>query len=536
MGWAQGLQSGMALGNMINQGFDRRELADEAKKHQVEEFNPDQGKIDELIAQRDNTAKGLMANGMNSDEAYQTATQQYLPQIGETAQSVGLVKPQYSYGGQTFTDRQGAETAALQGRTSALASVYERQGNTEQANALRTQALQQRAAGLNIKKMEDEDAANARISALTEHIAANPEADPDAWFSKAQELKMRPDEIFKVVQAKTGIAEGMLKANMLQMEKVTANMNTDQLLAAHKDNDKIDPGSHYEKRANKDGTFTLDRVDTKTGDVISKGVFTGKDSDIGGWLRKAAVEPRTIAEYTLNVEKTRAGIEKDLAATDNYRADAAMRRAKANEDRKAKVMSDATVKTLNDLSTKISEADARGDHKTASQLYNQWSREYAIGATEMGKVVQPKQPGIARELTPEQDTRYKELVKSDKWERAGTVAEKATLLRNNGIPPESVGFAGRENLYKGDVEPTTPATPAPSSPAPALVRAPATDPGQAPVRGAGEDFSSFRNRTLAWDEQNKRFRAQQQSAASEQQRMQLLQGRPDLQRMGGGLR
>ena len=158
MGWAQGLQSGMALGNLINQGFDRRELAEEAKKHKLEER--DYAPVNDFVAQRDEAAKGLIAKGVDSDQAYQQATEQYLPQIQEASRVAGLT-PQYSYGGQGFDDRQAAEQALSQGRTAGMANVYRAQGNEEQASALEARALQNRAAGLQVNKLQrDENTEN----------------------------------------------------------------------------------------------------------------------------------------------------------------------------------------------------------------------------------------------------------------------------------------------------------------------------------------------------------------------------------------
>lgn len=153
MGWAQGLQSGMALGNLINQGFDRRELAEEAKKYRVDEVIPEQGKVNDLITERDAAAQRLIDEGLDSNTAYQQATQQYLPQLQETAQTAGLGR-QYAYGGQNYADRGEAERAMSLGRTQGLANVFRTQGREEEASALEARAMQNRAAGLQIKGLE----------------------------------------------------------------------------------------------------------------------------------------------------------------------------------------------------------------------------------------------------------------------------------------------------------------------------------------------------------------------------------------------
>ena len=148
MGWASGLQAGMRLGESIRQGQIERDLADEAKKHQVGLVSPDQAALDELIARRDAELQGL-GEGATPAQV-QGIHAQYTPQIASMAQ------PQYTYGGQTFTDKQAAETAATQGRTQGLANVYRSLGNEEQASVLEARALQNRAAGLTVDKQQRE--------------------------------------------------------------------------------------------------------------------------------------------------------------------------------------------------------------------------------------------------------------------------------------------------------------------------------------------------------------------------------------------
>lgn len=169
MGWAQGLQSGMQLGNLINQGFDRRELAEESKKHRIDEVVPEQGKVDELVAQRDTVAQGLIAQGVDTNTAYQQATQQLLPQLQETSQSAGLGR-QYAYGGQNYADRGEAERAMTQGRTQGLANVYRAQGNEEQASALEARAMQNRAAGLQINKLQRDEDTDLKIQGIDKQV------------------------------------------------------------------------------------------------------------------------------------------------------------------------------------------------------------------------------------------------------------------------------------------------------------------------------------------------------------------------------
>lgn len=152
MGWAEGLQSGLALGNAFRQGQIRNDLSEEAKKHQVTEFNPDQAKLDALIAQRDAELQGLGATA--TPEQLQQVHSQYTPQIAEISQGI---KPQYSYGGQTFTDRKAADLAAEQGLTAGMANVYALHGDIEKASELKSRGLQQKLVGYQVDQAQRAD-------------------------------------------------------------------------------------------------------------------------------------------------------------------------------------------------------------------------------------------------------------------------------------------------------------------------------------------------------------------------------------------
>lgn len=159
MGWAEGLQSGMALGNLINQGFDRRELAEEAKKHQITE-----GAYGPALQQNIDQVRALQAQ--NPEQAAQ-----YEPAIQELTRRQGLAAPDYSYGGQTFTSRQDAEAAAALGRTQGLANVYRSQGNIEKAEELTGRAQQQQLLGLQLKKSAREEETAVGTKAASDALA-----------------------------------------------------------------------------------------------------------------------------------------------------------------------------------------------------------------------------------------------------------------------------------------------------------------------------------------------------------------------------
>lgn len=166
MGWAAGLQSGMALGNLINQGFDRRELAEEAKKYRVTE-----GAYGPELQQNIEQVRALQAQ--NPEQAAQ-----YEPAIAELQRRQGLTAPDYSVasggydGGKNYASAQEAQVAMAPLRTQGLANVYRAQGNEEQASALEARALQNRAAGLQVNKLQRDEDTELKIQGIDKEAGA----------------------------------------------------------------------------------------------------------------------------------------------------------------------------------------------------------------------------------------------------------------------------------------------------------------------------------------------------------------------------
>ena len=94
----------------------------------------------------------------------------------------------------------------------------------------------------------------------------------------------------------------------------------------------------------------------------------------------------------------------------------------------------------------------------------------------------------------------------------------------SGPGPAAAGPSTAANAAPGISTPQAPPQPVQSSPAPAQ------DPGPKPTRQAGETFNSFRDRTVAWDNQRQAFEYQQRNAASEQERQRLVAARGGINR------
>lgn len=166
MGWASGLQAGMQLGSTIRQGMLQNELADEAKKYRVTE-----GAYGPELQQNIDQVRALQAQ--NPEQAAQ-----YEPAIQELTRRQGLTAPDYSVssggydGGKNYASAQEAQTAMGAQRTQGLASVYRQQGEIEKASELEARALQQKAAGLQVGKLEREEKTAIGTQSASEELAS----------------------------------------------------------------------------------------------------------------------------------------------------------------------------------------------------------------------------------------------------------------------------------------------------------------------------------------------------------------------------
>lgn len=156
MGWASGFQSGIQLGNAFIQGQQRNALAEEAAKYKVGEgaYGEDvRGNLENLQAARESNLASMREQGY-TPEQIATANKAYDQAQTELTRRVGLTAPDYyvtgDNSGRSYSNFKEAEQAIAPLRTQGLATVYEQSGDIEKANALRSQALQHEAAGLQI--------------------------------------------------------------------------------------------------------------------------------------------------------------------------------------------------------------------------------------------------------------------------------------------------------------------------------------------------------------------------------------------------
>jgi len=340
MGFAAGFQVGAQAVERAEQRKREKDmrdaLAQESGRYGVTEGAYGQGlqtNIDELRAvQERNPAQAA----------------EYEPAIAELTRRQGLTAADYSVasGPTNFATRQEARQAAAPLRAEGLAGVYRQYGDVERADALEARAFEQQrglAAEERAKAAEGravtaegraaQDFATGqtekglRINAAIQSAAdAQKMTDFNAWRSqnlqadfatttaKAQELGISIDQQFKIASNMTGIKEQAFKASQQRIEDIIReNPSLDGLLKVHKESKDIDPNSHFEVIRGQGGKVSLNRVNTATGEIIQPNVFTGNEAETTAYLNKAAMNPATIIDYTMNLEKNKAAIEKDRA-------------------------------------------------------------------------------------------------------------------------------------------------------------------------------------------------------------------------------
>lgn len=279
--------------------------------------------------------------GLREQDPTQAAA--YDQAIAELQRRSEMTAPDYSVasGPTNFATRQEARQAAAPMRAEGLAGVYRRYGDVERADALearvqeqqralaaeeRAKAAEGRAAqtfattqtetGLRINAATQAAADAQKMTDFNAWQAQNPQAGFAEINAEVKRLGMGVDQQFKIASNLTGIGEQEFKASQQRIRKLTENQGLDGLLKAHKESNDLDPGSHFEVIRGKGGSLSLNRVDTATGKVIQPNVFSGSEAETTAYLNKAAMDPATIIDYTMNLAKNKAAIQKDVAYAD----------------------------------------------------------------------------------------------------------------------------------------------------------------------------------------------------------------------------
>lgn len=343
-GLTGGFQSGLQLGQAMRDKRQREELAQVfAKPESYQDYTPEQQR----------QIQGLQASGAYDVEAVpgaegQAPTLRYVPKQGLDLQGdmpggpIEVAPQQVQrYGGQTVAGqfdpmvlqglraREAARVVGAYGdpvRAAQLEADAIRMEREAKEAPLRYRGLVQQVEGgdLDLETKRRAQAANVRTDAFNTWQGQNPKATAPEMFAKARELGMPVEEQFKVASSVTGLKETTLKANKLAIEEMIQGKGLDELSQMHKDNDLLDPGSHYDVvRDKKTGQVTLQRIDSKTNKPIGGPSFTGSEAEATRYLYTAATAPETVVDYTTNLDKTKAAIAASKASLVSANAQAA---------------------------------------------------------------------------------------------------------------------------------------------------------------------------------------------------------------------
>ncbi len=163
MGWASGLQAGMRLGESIRQAQLERDLAEEAKKYKISEYNPEQANLNSAIDAAIQRKTGLVAGGDGMAPTQIPEQMDTSAGLQSAARAARTATPQYSFGDQTFATMQEAQQAIAPLRTAGLADVYRGYGMEDRASQLEAQAQQQQLTGLQLRRGQREEATENKI-------------------------------------------------------------------------------------------------------------------------------------------------------------------------------------------------------------------------------------------------------------------------------------------------------------------------------------------------------------------------------------
>jgi hypothetical protein len=305
MGWAEGLNAGINLGNVIKQGMLQQDLADEAKKYKVTEGAYGTGlseNLQHVIGARDQALQGLGENA--TPEQIQQVHEQYTPAMAELSRRVGLSAPDYSVnsGTQNYADRQAAEYAASQARTAGLADVYRSHGQVDKAEELTARAQQQQLTGLQLSKAKREDEADTRYANFGQFAAQNPDMTAAQLKEAAQsQFKFTPEQWEKAVTTRLNIEKADLDMFKANVSKKMQGKSLAQLGSLYNTDPDFDDKTDLAIVPGKGGAVTLNFVDKATNKVTGSQSFANEALAVE-YLHTQAKQPEVMGSWLLGVQ------------------------------------------------------------------------------------------------------------------------------------------------------------------------------------------------------------------------------------------
>ena len=323
-GLSGGFQSGLQLGEAMRAKQEREALAQIMQEKPVSTGPDFAGQF-----RMQGLEQGPMPQAEPIQDTQSFMGQQYAQSALTPDKVAGL-----RYGAMADVIAQRDPAAALRMRQEQTRMQREAEEAPLRMQALETQV---KAGKLGLTSAEQQIARNDREAATAKRMddfnawrSQNPQADFAAINAEVQRLGMGVDEQFKVASNLTGIGEQDFKASQQRIQKLVKNQGLDGLLKAHKESNDLDPGSHFEVIRGKGGVVSLNRVDTATGKVIQPNVFSGSEAETTAYLNKAAMDPATIIDYTMNLEKNKAAIDESRAGVNLKNAQAGLIPAQAD--------------------------------------------------------------------------------------------------------------------------------------------------------------------------------------------------------------
>jgi hypothetical protein len=282
-------------------------------------------------------------------------------------------------------------------------------------------------------------------------------------------------------------------------------------------------------------------VDTATGKVIQANVFSGTEAETTAYLNKAAMDPATIIDFTMTLEKNKAAIEASRSQTRASDSTVALNAARTAQ---MKQMNDAMATNLKNsqeakaLYTEYSALDDSNDPGGAKRtsLINQFNMlSVKAGGTIPTGGLGGKKGSVLQtpvELKKNDDGTYTAYSKDGgralyntyngeeiplgmevdayKKMKESAVKNGVGLVTGEDNGRLVLKYIGADGKYYDDPQKAKYAKPAPNAAAPAQgldtgtkVVAPAavpTAPTAKPTREPKEPLASFQKRLVAWDE------------------------------------
>ena len=351
MGWAEGLNAGINLGNVIKQGMLQQDLADEAKKYKVTEGAYGAGlneNLQQVIGARDQALQGLGENA--TPEQIQQVHEQYTPAMAELSRRVGLSGPDYSVnsGGQNFADRQGAEFAASQQRTAGLADVYRAHGQVDKAEELTARAQQQQLTGLQLGKAKREDEAETRYANFGAFASQNPNMTAAELKEAAQtQFKFTPEQWEKAVTTRLNIDKADLDMFKTNVAKKMQGKSLAQLGSLYNTDPDFDDKTDLAIVPGKGGAVTLNFIDKASGKVTGTQSFNNEGLAVE-YLHTQAKQPENMGSWLLGVQTKEQQIKASQASVRASDASAGLsgerlttlKEDRENRDKAAKIAAD----------------------------------------------------------------------------------------------------------------------------------------------------------------------------------------------------